>query len=94
VLILSAQSSRESTVAIHLREECASVELVPLDDESPSSSGTSNTGESKGAPGGKVGGIVVGYVQAGCNLVSSKLFDSFGSSLFGLDRTVVCEAVL
>jgi hypothetical protein len=74
---------------MYLREKCASVELVRLDDESPSSSGTSYTSESSGAPDGNAGERVVEYVQAGCRVGSFKLFDSFGSSLFEIERTVV-----
>jgi hypothetical protein len=64
--------SRLRLASLDLREERDPLELVHLDETSPSSSGTSCSGGSSGAPEGSVVDRVVEYVHEGCNVGSLK----------------------
>lgn len=67
--------NRLKLVLLDLREECDALELVRLEERSPSSSGTSCSGGSNGAPEGSVVDRVVEYVHAGCSVGSLKSSD-------------------
>jgi hypothetical protein len=66
---------RLKLVLLDLREERDPLELVHLEERSPSSSGTSCSGRSNGAPEGSVVDRVVEYVHAGCSVGSLKSSD-------------------
>lgn len=79
---------------MYLRESRVSVEVVRREEESPSSSGTSCKGGSKGAPDGNVGERVLEKVQAGCNVGSRTSSVNFKLDFRGVIRLGVCDLPL
>jgi hypothetical protein len=71
-----------------LREERDPLELVHLDEISPSSSGTSCSGGSNRAPEGSVVDRVVEYVHAGCSVGSFRPSDGSCSTVRGREIEV------
>jgi hypothetical protein len=83
---------------LHLRyllDEREPLELVPREDTSPSSSGTSYSGGSSCAPDGNFADNVVEYVQEGCSVGSLKSSNVSISSCCGsrLDVLFACSAL-
>lgn len=67
------------------------MELVPREDKSPSSSGTSYSGGSSGAPDGRVGESVDEYVHAGWRVGSRNSCGSSISSVRGIELDAFLE---